>query len=477
MTRAFIVAAACLITLQAQAQSFQDFIIRVNIAPEQRRQYMVDSMLATVPAYPFTENDTLVWFFYKGSALEVAVAGDMNYWSDVQSPLQRLSTTDLWYRRETLAPDTRVDYKFIVDDSWILDPRNPFTVSGGFGPNSELRMPEYMPPEEIQHHTGVPQGRTIDTTISSSTLHGSRPVKIYLPPGYAESRDRYPVVLFHDGLDYYSLANATNILDNLIFEQRIPPCIAVFVPAIDRAQEYAGAQIDAFTSFIVDTVMHHVDAQYRTRSEPHARAMIGSSNGGNIALYIAMKHPEMFGCVGAQSSNIISAISSAYAQSPALPVRVYLDLGVYDITLLVPLVQGFRDLLQTHGYDYLYQTFNEGHSWGSWRAHIDDALEFFFAGLLSSSVVPSASEGFNVGAAWPNPAAEHITLPFAFDRAEHIRVALVDVLGRELRVLYDGFAESGPQQLALSLQGVTPGAYLLRVTGSRETKAVRLSVR
>jgi enterochelin esterase-like enzyme len=26
----------------------------------------------------------------------------------------------------------------------------------------------------------------------------------------------------------------------------------------------------------------------------------------------------------------------------------------------------------------LYREFNEGHSWGNWRAHIDDMLVFFW---------------------------------------------------------------------------------------------------
>lgn len=463
MRRLLFFTLLCLAAAPALSQSFSDFIIRVNIAPEQRRQFMVDSMLATVQQYPYPEADTLVWYFYKGAAQEVSVAGDMNNWSDTRSPLQRLSTTDLWYRSERYASDARLDYKYVVSGNWILDPRNPYTVSGGYGPNSELRMPGYEPPEEILHHNGVLRGTIIDTTFTAATLNNSRPVKIYLPAGYESSTERYPLVLFHDGLDYLALGSAANILDNLIHERRIPPCIAVFVPAINRNPEYSGSQIDSFTDFIVDTVIKRVDARYRTRTDPAARAMIGSSNGGNIGLYIAMKHPEVFGNVGAQSSNIIASIASEFRDGPLLPLRLYLDLGTYDIAVLIPMVRGFVPILQSKGYDYLYREFNEGHSWGNWRAHIDDALVFFFSRLLSSAEPAApATEGFLLGPAWPNPASEHVTLPFVLARGGQLRVSLHDVLGRELRVLHEGDALAGATELGLSFPSLRPGTYFLR---------------
>ena len=37
-----------------------------------------------------------------------------------------------------------------------------------------------------------------------------------------------------------------------------------------------------------------------------------------------------------------------------------------------------KAILARKGYDLKYQEFNEGHSWGNWRAHIDDMLDFFW---------------------------------------------------------------------------------------------------
>ena len=457
-----LVLLALLTCTRAEAQGVSDFLIHVNTAPLERRQFLVDSMMATISGYPYAESDSLVWFFFRGGATEIALAGDMNGWSDGQSALQRLSTTDLWYRSEKYAPDARLDYKYVVDGNWILDPKNPYTVSGGFGPNSELRMPGYEPPQEILRQNGVPRGTVVDSVFSSSALGGSRTVSVYLPAGYQSGSDSCPVVLFHDGPDYIALGSAVNVLDNLIHEGRIPPTIGVFVPALDRNQEYAGSRIDLFTDFIVGTVMRAVDRSYRTRRDPQARAMIGSSNGGNISLYIAMRHPEAFGCAAAQSSNIISTISSTFANGPRLPLRLSIDIGTYDIAVLIPLARSFVPILQNKGYEYRYREYHEGHSWGNWRAHVDDALEYFFSRLLSAPSPPPASEGFDLGPAWPNPRSGAVTFPFVLPRDGQFRVALHDLLGREIRILYTGFRPSGGNELQLDLTGIPRGMFFLR---------------
>ena len=37
-----------------------------------------------------------------------------------------------------------------------------------------------------------------------------------------------------------------------------------------------------------------------------------------------------------------------------------------------------RDLLLEKGYDLVYAEYPEGHSWGNWKAHIDDILLTFW---------------------------------------------------------------------------------------------------
>jgi enterochelin esterase family protein len=61
---------------------------------------------------------------------------------------------------------------------------------------------------------------------------------------------------------------------------------------------------------------------------------------------------------------------------PRQPVDFYLDTGL--IGDLDADNRQMRDILEMKDYHVMYQEFNEGHSWGNWRAHLDDMLIFFW---------------------------------------------------------------------------------------------------
>lgn len=362
----------------AHSQSFQELINRIGSLPEPNRQAVADSFVNSLPALPFLEYDSIVHFIYNNPARSVALSGDVTGYKPSQN-LTCIPGTHFWYYTTAYPMDARLDYKFVTDGSiWIMDPKNPLSCMSGFGPNSELRMPGYVLPPEIAFDHAIPHGTVIDTTFLSAALGNSRVVKIYLPAGYTQSGTRYPLVLFHDGTDYLALCNARNILDYLIANRIITPVIAVFVPPVDRTAEYSGDKIDLFTTFITNELMPTIDARFYTSKDPSKRAMIGASNGGNIALYISMKHPEVFGMAGAQSSNVIQAISQSLRNGPKLPLKFYLDMGTYDIEELIPLVRNLKNILQTKNYPLEFHEWHEGHSWGNWMGHLRLPLVRFF---------------------------------------------------------------------------------------------------
>ncbi|HOJ02690.1 MAG TPA: alpha/beta hydrolase-fold protein [Bacteroidota bacterium] len=448
-----------------RAQSFSTFVSSLYASSPQRQQQLADSFYNALPQTPYVENDTLCHILYRGSAQTVSLAGDMNSWSDTRSLLTRLGSTTLWYRSDRFEHDARLDYKLVVDGNWILDPRNPLTMAGGFGPNSELRMPRYQEPGEVLSNTGVPRGRIIDTTLSIPELGNQRNMRIYLPPSHGAPDERYPLVLFHDGLDYQRLGNAATVLDNLIAARAIPPCIALFIPAVDRTEEYAGSQLSTYARHLAEVLLPAIDARYNTRTDAASRVLIGSSNGGNIALYMAMSWPQLFGNVGAQSSNIIPSIAQFFAAAPALPLRLYMDVGTYDIPVLIPRVRDFVQILTLRQYDVLYREYNEGHSWGNWRAHIDDMLIRFLGHLVNATdATPPAPEMFGIGAPWPNPARDLVSIPLTLPAAMPVQLTLYDSLGRSVRVLSERSLSAGTHTLESDVRGLAPGTYHLRAT-------------
>ena len=454
MKKIFYVIFSFLLSSSTNSQTFQNFISRVTNAPQAQRDALVDSFMAANPVLPLREND-MAHFIYRGTATRVNVPGDANGWEANAFAMIKLSTTNLWYHSRPFESDARLDYKFVVNGSnWILDPRNPHQVSGGFGPNSELRMPEYVPPPEIQFYAGIPHGSLRDTSFFSVNLNNSRTIRVYTPPDYAVSSERYPVVLFHDGLEFISLAQANNVIDYLISQNRIAPIIAVFVPPVNRSEEYATNLLHPFTAFITTEVMPWLDRRYRTRTDPASRAVLGSSNGGNISFWLGYAHPEIFGNVAALSSNVESYIATGFQNSPKMNLKFYLDMGTYDIAILITRMNNFLPILQAKGYVYQYLEFHEGHSWGNWRAHIDNALEMFFPG--SSSAVNEHAEilpqQFGLHQNYPNPfnrSAERsrrsstTTIAYELAQASPVNLAIYNIQGQLVRTLMEGMQSAG----------------------------------
>ncbi len=379
MRQTFAILLICFIVTSGRTQAFDEFLARVAAAPDSEKPAFVDSFMNAAPQFPLVESDTLLYFIFRGNASSVTVLGDFNDWDSSACPMTRITGTDLWYCSEVFESDARLDYQFVLNGSyWILDPLNPNKVEGGYGANSELRMPAYAPAPEIDYYSDIPHGIITDTLFYNAGLGNSRTMKVYLPPGYSTSADSFCVILFHDGLDFLSLGKANNILDYLIAHKEIQPVIGVFIPAVDRPREYAGDLIPLYISLVVDEIMPWVEQKYRVKTNAQMHATLGVSNGGNIALWLGVTHPEVFGNVAALSSNVQHSIPGILQNGPMLNLRFYLDIGTYDIPELIPLVQDLRRILQYHGYVYQYREYHEGHSWGNWRAHVDNALEMFF---------------------------------------------------------------------------------------------------
>lgn len=374
-----ITAVLCFICLTVvNGQDFQKFLTEIDQLPAGEKQVFAEKFIKSCPGIPFRVHDTMAHFIYQGNAKTVQLAGDVTGWKP-GFQFTRLEGTDFWYYSASYAPDARMDYKYVIDGKrWILDTMNPDSSQSGFGFNSELRMQGNRIPPEVLYYDNIPHGIIKDTVIKSTILGNSRKIKIYLPPGYPMIKEGYPVALFHDGIEFLEICKVNQILDYLISKRQIKPLIAVFVPPVDRDDEYSGQKKDLFTGFIVDELMKMIDLQYKTSKKSSDRANFGISNGGNIALYIGVKHPEVFGKISAQSSNVIPGILQTINNVDNKALEFYLDIGKYDIDVLIPLVNNFHRILVSGGFKCSFMEWNEGHSWSAWKEHLRYPLSQFF---------------------------------------------------------------------------------------------------
>jgi enterochelin esterase-like enzyme len=328
--------------------------------------------------FPLVE-DSLVTFVYKGKvALRATIPSDLNSWDTKAHEMKQLGQSDLYYLTLNLPLDARIDYKFYVDGMWMMDPLNDKTVSGGFGPNSAFDMPAYEPPPEIEYDDSLPHGALEAHDFESRIIAGPRQVQVYVPAGYGAAGDRgYPVIFVQDGGEYVTLGSMVNVLDYVIAHDLVPPLVAVFIDPLDRNYEYFLNK--DYERLVIEEVLPFVRERYDVSTEPDKNAIMGASLGGAISVMISLDRPDIFGKCGSQSGAFDiddMELVKRVASEPKRAVDFYLDCGT--IGDLTDGNRAMKQALEAKGYNLIYREYNEGHSWGNWRAHIDDMLVYFW---------------------------------------------------------------------------------------------------
>ncbi|SDM27750.1 alpha/beta hydrolase [Siphonobacter aquaeclarae] len=164
------------------------------------------------------------------------------------------------------------------------------------------------------------QHRTVNSAFIQSRTGSlaSRPLQrqviltVLLPPGYDQSAQQYPLLLVNDGQDFERLQLKAR-LESLMRHGEIPPLVVVGVHANERRlSEYGTAGLpdykgrgnlaSAYTQFIIDELIPHLEHSYRVNGQK--RYFAGFSLGGLSALDICWQHDTTFAGVGIFSGSL-----------------------------------------------------------------------------------------------------------------------------------------------------------------------------
>lgn len=336
---------------------------------------------------PFVYGDS-VTFIYYGSANSIQWAGDFNNWQPGGDGFNSEKIgSKLWICTKKFPMDARLDYKIVVNNSsWVLDPLNSFVQYSGFGPNSELRMPEWEFPTETILMEGVEKGSLSENIIissSSENLGYNVQYKVYTPYNYEQQTD-LPVIFVTDGHEYSDnrLGAMITVLDNLIHSQKIQPIIAVFIDPREpvnnsnnrRLVEYRANS--KYADFVTQELVPIIDENYKTINSPEHRAILGTSYGGWNSAYFGLTQSETFRLIGMHSPAFDQAMINSYNDSEVKPIKIYMSTGTINDT--EDRARLLKTILENKGYTFKFKEVNEGHSWGNWRGLIDEPLIFFF---------------------------------------------------------------------------------------------------
>jgi enterochelin esterase-like enzyme len=146
-----------------------------------------------------------------------------------------------------------------------------------------------------------PAGSSVEeASFASAALAGEGSFIVYLPPGFASTTRRYPVIYLLHGRNGHATAfleiGIQRSLDRLIAAGAIPPMIAVMIQ--DRAGLESWHDVGGrhSASYVVE-VQELIDRMLPTINARAARAIAGNSMGGFGAMHVALANPYRFAVV------------------------------------------------------------------------------------------------------------------------------------------------------------------------------------
>lgn len=153
-------------------------------------------------------------------------------------------------------------------------------------------------PREAAQVSGTPiiSGETL--SVRSQRLGEERKVHVYLPPAYANSQQRYPVIYTLDGGGTGPItASAVQFMTGYSAIPQMPEALVVAVTNTNRnrdmpvPQSYGKGGEENFLAFLADELIPAIEQRYRTQP---LRILLGHSQGGLFAVYALTARPSVF---------------------------------------------------------------------------------------------------------------------------------------------------------------------------------------
>ncbi|GAB3045065.1 esterase family protein [Spirosoma pulveris] len=293
-------------------------------------------------------------------------------------------------------------YKFIIDGATILDPNNYKIRRDWTGYESVLLMPGKE--TDLFVEKDVPEGTLSKVWYNSPTLGLRRRMYVYTPPGYENSKEKYPVLyLLHGGMNdedtWTSMGKVNTIMDNLIALGKARPMIVVmpngnpdqvavpfeayrFTPdpklvgpePLNMANGY-------FEASVIKDIVPFLEANYKVLANRTDRALIGYSMGGGQTLKIAMENPAFFAYIGllAPAPWALTSVDEQHLEGlkAANPKNIWIGVGVED-PIYAPVKKTLIPALNQYKINHYFMETPGGHGWTNWRIFFSESIPTLF---------------------------------------------------------------------------------------------------
>jgi enterochelin esterase-like enzyme len=176
-----------------------------------------------------------------------------------------------------------------------------------------------MPTHPFTPHRGTIDYLTISSERVADNLLGDpaeRRVAVYLPEGYEDSTEDYPMFVDLVGFTGSGLAHLNwrpfgesvlQRIDRLVTEGRMGPVVLVLpdcFTSLGGNQYIDSAATGSWEGFLIEEMIPAVERRYRVRRGRDHRAVFGKSSGGHGAIVHGLLHADTWGAVACHSGDM-----------------------------------------------------------------------------------------------------------------------------------------------------------------------------
>ena len=368
--------------------------------------------LAQPPQRQPTPNDTLkspevlsdgrvVFRIYAPKASEVTLGGDwISQGLGAGGKLEK-DAQGVWSITVGPLPADFYSYSLTVDGVRTLDPKNALIKQGVTSIDNMVFVPGEA--AAYQDTKAVPHGEIRKVWYKSTTMSEERRLHVYFPPGYDNSKAKYPVFyLLHGGGDedsgWSTIGRAGFILDNLIAAGKAKPMLVVMPngslprpPVVPGAPPDPAAQIafqDRFTSELLKDIVPFVEKNYRVMAGSANRALAGLSMGGGQTTRVVTTNPDQFGYVAVWSAGVNPQISADFVKRNEAFLssadKINKQIKLFSIScgekdaLAFTGSKNLDEILKKHNIKHETTISSGAHTWINWRRYLNDYAQKLF---------------------------------------------------------------------------------------------------
>ena len=292
---------------------------------------------------------------------------------------------NLWVHQMELPPDAYMEYAYVDGNERIPDPLNTNLTPDGYGHKTHyFYMHGGAPTNLTRRYPGVAHGTVRSYPIKTWNLvvGKQRWVHLYQPA----TPEPCPLLVVWDGREYLRRTKLPLMVDNLIHQKRIRPIALAMIEnnPSGRVAEYSCSDSNlAFLMYLVLPLARESLNLVDVSTYPGSYGVLGASMGGLMALYTGLRLSHVFGHVISQSGGFTldeheTVVYDLIQHGEPRPLKIWMDVGIYDIVTLLDANQQMYPLLASRGYEVVYREYHGGHNYPSWRDDVWRGLEYQF---------------------------------------------------------------------------------------------------